>query len=258
MLWQALDLPNEYSLCVLESDAPATTRAAIVSSGSRVVLEQDGVLVVAASEGTFSYSGACFDLDDAQNKSPRAEAITVPSLPYLRGKLSAPSVGAAKVLEWGVGATNPLIVDALNSVVESTYVDNVAHLADYFSRNSRAGGAKQAEEWIAAQFESFGFATSRFAFDATMSRNVIAEIKGVGATEEVVVVGAHYDSRSTNTNDPDLRAPGADDNASGVANLLAFARLVQENNLQFYYTLRLVAFSGEEQGALFLPVIDCS
>ncbi|HWB10757.1 MAG TPA: M28 family peptidase [Pirellulales bacterium] len=66
--------------------------------------------------------------------------------------------------------------------------------------------------------------------------NVIAEIKGAKTPDEVVLVGAHYDSYGS--------TPGADDNASGTAALLALARRLATSRPE--KTLRFVAFTNEE------------
>src|SRR5205823_6984193 len=62
------------------------------------------------------------------------------------------------------------------------------------------------------------------------------EIRGIERGEEVVIIGAHYDSA------PD--SPGADDNASGVATMLALARSVAGRRLA--RTVRFVGFANEE------------
>lgn len=67
-------------------------------------------------------------------------------------------------------------------------------------------------------------------------KNIIAEIKGRRHPDEIVVVGAHYDSSPG--------SPGANDNASGVAALLELARQFQGEQPE--RTLRLVAFVNEE------------
>ena len=64
--------------------------------------------------------------------------------------------------------------------------------------------------------------------------NLIMEIPG--ATSEVVIIGAHYDSVD--------ESPGADDNASGVAGLLALARRFA--GAKPARTLRFIAFAREE------------
>ena len=70
------------------------------------------------------------------------------------------------------------------------------------------------------------------------SRNVIAEKEGTG--DAIVVIGGHYDSVSD--------IPGANDNASGAAILLAIAESLAEVDLPF--TLRFIAFGSEELGLL--------
>jgi hypothetical protein len=66
--------------------------------------------------------------------------------------------------------------------------------------------------------------------------NLEAELTAAGPEPEIVVVGAHYDSA--------IGSPGADDNASGVAALLALARRLRDRRLA--RTVRFVAFANEE------------
>jgi hypothetical protein len=67
-------------------------------------------------------------------------------------------------------------------------------------------------------------------------RNIVAECTGTVLPKEIVLVGAHYDSaRGT---------PGANDNGSGVAAMLAIAEKLQAKPLD--RTLRFVAFTNEE------------
>ncbi len=69
-----------------------------------------------------------------------------------------------------------------------------------------------------------------------ITKNLVAEIPGKDLPEEIVLVGAHYDSL--------MGSPGANDNASGVAALLEIARLLAGS--QPDRTLRFVAFVNEE------------
>jgi hypothetical protein len=80
--------------------------------------------------------------------------------------------------------------------------------------------------------------------------NVYAVLKGsdpAQAARRVLVTG-HYDSRNStnaNTHDP---APGANDDASGVAVSLECARVLTSSGLHFPSSLVFVAVAGEEQG----------
>jgi Zn-dependent M28 family amino/carboxypeptidase len=67
-------------------------------------------------------------------------------------------------------------------------------------------------------------------------QNLILEIPGRTKPDEIVVVGAHYDSV--------VGVPGANDNGSGVAAILAIARRMATQGSD--RTLRLVAFTNEE------------
>jgi hypothetical protein len=76
-----------------------------------------------------------------------------------------------------------------------------------------------------------------------MSYNVVATKAGTVHPESIVIACGHFDSYSDPR--PDLVAPGADDNASGTAALVEIARVLAP--LESRWTIKLIAFSGEEQ-----------
>lgn len=82
--------------------------------------------------------------------------------------------------------------------------------------------------------------------------NVIAELPGADPSLPVLVLGAHYDSIASadpSWTDPSLMAaPGADDDASGVAATLAVARAMGAYAPGFDRTVRFALFSAEEYG----------
>lgn len=70
--------------------------------------------------------------------------------------------------------------------------------------------------------------------------NVIGEIPGTDLKNEIVIVGAHFDSWH--------QAQGASDNASGCAVALEAARILKAIGVQPRRTIRVAFWSGEEQG----------
>jgi Zn-dependent M28 family amino/carboxypeptidase len=104
--------------------------------------------------------------------------------------------------------------------------------------SGRAGQLDQAAEFIERSFTSAGYrpASQWFSVAGERCRNIEAEVSGTSRAKEVVIVGAHYDTV------PD--SPGADDNASGVAVMLALARRFASGPSA--RTLRFVAFANEE------------
>ena len=81
---------------------------------------------------------------------------------------------------------------------------------------------------------------------ATTITNVIATLQGTASPQRYYVITGHLDSRVTDVTDFTSDAPGADDDASGVAVVLELARLFATR--QFPGTLVFATVDGEEQG----------
>jgi len=84
--------------------------------------------------------------------------------------------------------------------------------------------------------------------EATTITNVVATLRGTQpeSADRVYVVSGHYDSRCTDPNDAVCDAPGANDDASGVAAVLEAARVMSKRELDA--TIVFMAVAGEEQG----------
>jgi hypothetical protein len=80
----------------------------------------------------------------------------------------------------------------------------------------------------------------------TRITNVIATLRGSVTPERIYVVTGHYDSRVSDVMDAVKDAPGADDDASGVAVIMELARVLATR--QPASTLVFAAVAGEEQG----------
>jgi len=118
---------------------------------------------------------------------------------------------------------------------------HVSHLAGEigernFSKPDRldAGAA-----YIDATLQSMGYPvkTQRYGEEDPVFKNLAVRIPGSGRGDEIVVVGAHYDTVPG--------SPGADDNASGIAALIEIARSLR--NMSLSRTVCLVAFTNEEE-----------
>ena len=95
-----------------------------------------------------------------------------------------------------------------------------------------------AADWIVSQLHQAGLQLHEesYAVEQAEARNLVGEIPGTGAKDQIVIIGAHYDSVEG--------TPGANDNATGIAALLALARHFARSKPQ--RTLRFVAFANEE------------
>lgn len=131
------------------------------------------------------------------------------------------------------------------------------HTASTTTDPKRGIGA--ARTWAAQRFTEIGatcggcITVERIARTFTGPRAptgvVVEDVLGIQKGRDpnrVVIVGAHIDSRVTDVMNVTSDAPGANDNASGVALVLEAARLLSQR--QFDATIVYAVFSGEEQG----------
>lgn len=118
---------------------------------------------------------------------------------------------------------------------------HVTHLAvEIGERNvlHRPKQLAQAADWIEGELAKLGYEAKRQRYEVSgvTCCNLEAEIRGATVPDEIVVIGAHYDSVGG--------TPGANDNGSGVAAVLALARRFAQRKTD--RTLRFVAFVNEE------------
>jgi hypothetical protein len=121
---------------------------------------------------------------------------------------------------------------------------------------------KAAKDWILAEMRSRGLRNvSALGFDVDCSKyecktqtfyNLEGEVRGTKYPDEIVIIGAHYDTKVHTPHwkqhdrpQPCLEGtPGANDNASGVAAMLSLAKHFAAHPQE--RTLRFVAFTNEE------------
>jgi hypothetical protein len=133
-------------------------------------------------------------------------------------------------------------------------------LSDATSPTRGIGAARQ---WIFDELSRYAAASNgrmAVAFQSSMQTNkrtndkpvevvnVVATIKGTADPDRVYVATGHYDSRVTDVMDATTDAPGADDDASGVAVIMEVARVLSQRRTDA--TIVLAAVAGEEQGLL--------
>lgn len=126
-------------------------------------------------------------------------------------------------------------------------------------RKTGTEGSRKARTYIIEQLKNMGVApfvaeyTQAFSTSSSDAANILAVIPG--KRKETIVISAHYDHLGVRNNDI---YNGADDNASGVATLLAMAQYFKKNPPQ--HRLIFAFFDAEEMGlrgsAHFTNAID--
>ena len=165
------------------------------------------------------------------------------------------------------------IAAALDQISAAGIQANIAALVGFGTRSTLSAqdpasiasgrGIGAAREWIRHRFEkyaqdcggcmevrvdSYTQQTGERIDKPTVISNVYAVLKGTEAdtAPRVVLVTGHYDSRNSDNFDITHDAPGANDDASGVAVSLECARVLSK--LKFRATIIFLAVAGEEQG----------
>jgi hypothetical protein len=119
------------------------------------------------------------------------------------------------------------------------------YVFDEFKKYSKAGGGRMTVEMDTFLMKPDGKRVDKL----TPMANVLATIPGTDPTDtRVFIMSGHLDSRVTDVMNRTADAPGANDDASGVAAVLEVARVLAGQ--KFPCTIKLVAVQGEEQGLL--------
>ncbi len=139
---------------------------------------------------------------------------------------------------YGNTTLQPLTAEEVS--LSQTLEQDIAILAE--GSRSNPESLETAAQYIEKRFSDAGLTTKRqtYTIGTESYSNVIAEIPGQEHPEQIILVGAHYDTAYT--------TPGANDNASGVAATLALAERFGPNQggTKPARTVRFVAFVNEE------------
>ena len=162
---------------------------------------------------------------------------------------------------------NPIIERYVNEVSSDSLKNYVEILADFHSRHTlnrdQKNGMPAAQNYVLDKFKSFEKdakgrmsseieryiipADGRRILQDSPAANVVATLKGTNPDDNrIFIISGHLDSRNKDVMDVEGIAPGANDDASGVAAVIEVARILAKSN--FSATILFVAFAGEEEG----------
>lgn len=135
-------------------------------------------------------------------------------------------------------------------VKEEPIVAAVAKLSSYRNRYYTSATGVDASKWLQREWAKFAenrpdISVAPFKHAAFAQESVILTMRGAVEPEKVVVIGGHLDCVAGSGANP---APGADDNASGVAVTQEIIRTLVEGGYRPAKTIKFMAFAAEEVG----------
>jgi bacterial leucyl aminopeptidase len=174
-----------------------------------------------------------------------AEALT--ALHRLQGDV-APALAPSYVLN-DAAQVNTLLPQLQASHILST----IQSLSDFQNRMYNSSHGTAASSWLFDTWKALAAGRSDITVSQVQHRgwpqkSVSLVIQGTGSNAaETVVLGGHLDSISSGSPET-LRAPGADDDASGVASLTEVIRVLMAGNFRPTRTVEFIAYAAEEVG----------
>jgi len=169
---------------------------------------------------------------------------------YPPGYQLAPSVTHKKPY-FAASAHFDELESILSEVQLSKMDETITTLTTLPSRFHRHSTGKDASQTVTSLFQAqlaspTDWVINEFPHQQTQQRSVIARLPGTSS--DTIVLGAHLDSIVSGGIDPEAIAPGADDDASGIAILTEIMRIIEARQLRFHKTIELHGYAAEEIG----------
>lgn len=240
---------------VVPSVAPVSTAQVAVTvperRGSRTLVRQtDNVHAVEVDEDALPWLSLAVHAQLHRcggfvRHDSMAEALTV--LHRLQSP-EAPTVAAPSYAIDDAAEVTPLLAQMQSSRILST----IQSLSDFQNRYYTSSSGVSASTWLFNTWKQL--AAGRSDVKVTQVRHtgwpqksVSLVIQGSTNANETVVLGGHLDSIASGSTDT-MRAPGADDDASGVASLTEVVRVLLANGYKPKRTIEFIAYAAEEVG----------
>ncbi|BBG84114.1 M28 family metallopeptidase [Aeromonas hydrophila] len=136
---------------------------------------------------------------------------------------------------------------------QGNIVGTISQLASWRNRYYTTTTGVQSADWVAGQWQTLSAtlpwaSVSRVKHSGYPQQSVVLTLKGSRYPDEVVVLGGHLDSTAGSAPNSRTLAPGADDDASGIATLTEVLRVIAEQGRQPERTLQFIGYAAEEVG----------
>jgi leucyl aminopeptidase len=151
----------------------------------------------------------------------------------------------------------PAVVERwLPRVEEPRLRATIAHLSSYQNRFYASPTGRQSAEWIRDTWQSLAAGRADVSTElhtacttCSTQPSVVLTVRGSHWPDEVVVLGAHLDSiNGADRYNPSQLAPGADDDASGIAVLTETLRIALADGWRPKRTVKFMGYAAEEVG----------
>jgi leucyl aminopeptidase len=146
-----------------------------------------------------------------------------------------------------------LVTPVLSLMQASNIAVTIGDLSTFVNRYYTTTGGTDASNWLKTKWTGMAagrsdISVTQFAHTGYNQKSVILTINGTTRASEVIVLGAHLDSINGAGTGETTRAPGADDDASGIASMTEALRAMIANGYHPSRTIKMIGYAAEEVG----------
>ena len=215
----------------------AEERLIEVAPGERVLWSERQMRDFALERRKSGFCGGFFDVTDFQ-----ADVL--------------PAVRASEIFDGRTPAQSDKVHALSKELSAGQWFQTVERLSTFHNRFYKSDTGVAAMHWVRDRFAEIGASRRDFSVELVSHAgfpqpSVIARLQGRGPyAAQRIVLGAHGDSINWSGFVSQARAPGADDDASGVASLLEIFRVMVVSGYQPDRTIEFMVYAAEERGLL--------
>lgn len=165
-------------------------------------------------------------------------------------KQAAPSLMASRPAY--VIDNQTIVSPVLSTMQAGNIATTITDLSNFVNRYYSTTSGVDASNWLRTKWA--GMAAGRSDISVTQfshswaQKSVILTIEGTDNASEVIVLGGHLDSINGSGTGETTRAPGADDDASGIASMTEVLRAMIDAGYKPRRTIKMIGYAAEEVG----------
>jgi len=146
-----------------------------------------------------------------------------------------------------------VVTPMLTHMQASNIGQTIADMSSYANRYYTTNNGVNASNWLKQRWSTMAagrsdIAVTQYTHASWPQKSVILTITGSDNPNEVVVLGGHLDSINQAGTSETTRAPGADDDASGIASMTEVLRVMIASGYKPRRTIKLIGYAAEEVG----------
>lgn len=146
-----------------------------------------------------------------------------------------------------------LVKSAIEQVDEFRIRSVIESLSSFRNRHYKSQTGVESQAWLKEHWKKLtqnrqDINVADFTHSQWPQPSVIMTIKGSESPDDIIIIGGHADSIAGWFGQGSSHAPGADDNASGIATITELARVVVDQSYRPKKTVMLMAYAAEEVG----------